>query len=642
MKLEIKKLTFDNFRGFEHKEIEFSGNAKVLGANAQGKTTLMFGWFWLMSGKSDVLATNPSITPKGMAECASRVTAEITIDGKPCTLSKSQKYKEKTDDSGKVMTTTSNSYSINGVNKSEKEFIADLKERGVDMDNFLILSHPFAFTADTSKKGREEMRKILFEMVEDVSDAEIAKEISVPDVSAQLEQGYKIEEVEMMAKQNLKALNDRVGKDNEIINSRINGMLESKSKQDIKVLEAQKAEYEAEVERIENEIDNLVLGKSDHMKKLTDLKVERDKMVYEANNKLMKQKAELESAMHEMKLEISDKKFKMAQAEDAYDNGENVLTNARHDLEKQRDLFKDAQDMIFDEADTVCPTCMQVLPKDKIDHLKAEFDKKKADRIKVLKASGKALNERISALESELKSTKEEIEKFKVSVADSEHKMLEIEAEMNKIPASIDMTMNEDYAKLTAQIAKLEAEIPKNSTQIVEELKSQRNVNKAMLNQILGEIGVLEHNKEIDKKVDELREERKQAEIQRAKTEKMLHEVDVFKKHKNGKLSEEINSHFSIAKFRLFRVLKNGTMEEACDVLVDGKELNSQLNQSTQILALTDIIAGLQAFKEQYLPVFLDDHALFTSDSDKKIPLNSQVIKLIAMDGVNGLEIKED
>ena len=641
MKLEIKKLTFDNFRGFDHKEVEFDGNTKVLGANAQGKTTLMFGWFWLMSGKSDALATNPNVTPKGMTECESRVTAEITIDGKPCTVAKSQKYKEKVDDSGKVTSSTTNSYTINGVDKSEKNFIEDMKERGVDMDNFLILSHPFAFTADTSKKGREEMRKILFEMVEDVSDAEIAKEISVPDVSAQLEQGYKIEEIEMMAKQNLKALNDRVGKDNEIINSRINGMLESKSKQDIKVLEAQKAEYEAEVERIEHEIDNLVLGKSDHMKKLTDLKVERDKMVYEANNKLMKQKAELESAMHEMKLEISDKKFKMTQAEDAHNIGENVLTNARHDLEKQRDLFKDAQDMIFDEADTVCPTCMQVLPKDKIDHLKAEFDKKKADRIKVLKASGKALNERISALESELKSTKEKIEKFKVSVADSEHKMLEIEAEMNKIPASVDMTMNEDYAKLTAQIAKLEAEIPKNSTQIVEELKSQRNVNKAMLNQILGEIGALEHNKEIDKKVDELREERKQAEIQRAKTEKLIHEVDVFKKHKNDKLSSEINKHFKIAQFRLFKTLRNGNIEDACDVLVNGKELNSQLNQSTQVLALTDIIAGLQESKQSFLPVFLDNHALFTSDSDKNIPLKSQTIKLIAADGVNELQIKE-
>ncbi len=640
MKLEIKKLTFDNFRGFDHKEIEFDGNTKVLGANAQGKTTLMFGWFWLMSGKSDVLATNPNVTPKGMTECESRVTAEITIDGKPCTVAKSQKYKEKVDDSGKVTSSTTNSYTINGVDKSEKNFIEDMKERGVDMDNFLILSHPFAFTADTSKKGREEMRKILFEMVEDVSDAEIAKEISVPDVSAQLEQGYKIEEVEMMAKQNLKALNDRVGSDNSLINSRISGMLESKSKQDIKVLEAQKAEYEAEVERIENEIDNLVLGKSDHMKKLTDLKVERDKMVYTANNKLMKQKVELESAMHEMKLEISDKKFKMAQAEDAYDNGENVLTEARHDLEKQRDLFKDAQDMIFDEADTICPWCLQELPKDKIDHLKAEFDKKKADRIKVLKASGKALNERISALESELKSTKEEIEKFKASIADSEHKMLEIEAEMNKIPASVDMTMNEDYAKLTAQIAKLEAEIPKNSTQIVEELKSQRNVNKAMLNQILGEIGALEHNKEIDKKVDELREERKQAEIQRAKTEKLIHEVDVFKKHKNDKLSSEINKHFEGVEFVFWEYLKNGNINETLKVLIDDKEINTQVNQASQIKAKLEIIRGLSVFFKQYFPIFVDDASLLTQETTKGINMDSQTIWLCAMDGYKGLVVE--
>ena len=87
--------------------------------------------------------------------------------------------------------------------------------------------------------------------------------------------------------------------------------------------------------------------------------------------------------------------------------------------------------------------------------------------------------------------------------------------------------------------------------------------------------------------------------------------------------------------------MRNGNIEDACDVLVNGKELNSQLNQSTQVLALTDIIAGLQESKQSFLPVFLDNHALFTSDSDKNIPLKSQTIKLIAADGVNELQIKE-
>jgi dsDNA-specific endonuclease/ATPase MutS2 len=157
---------------------------------------------------------------------------------------------------------------------------------------------------------------------------------------------------------------------------------------------------------------------------------------------------------------------------------------------------------------------------------------------------------------------------------------------------------------------------------------------------VIAELGTLEKNKDIDKRVEELRQLRKDSEVKRANAEKILNQVETFKKAKNNKLSERINSHFKVAQFRLFRTLKNGSVEDACDVIVDGKEINSQANQSLQVLAKLDIIRGLSDYFETWLPVFADDYALITSGTDNRVVMKNQLIKLIATEGVKELEVK--
>lgn len=633
MELQIKKMTFDNFRGFSHKEIEFDGNSKILGANAQGKTTCFFGWMWLMSGKSDALTTDPLITPKGMNECVSKVEAEITIDGKPCTIAKTQKFKEKTDDNGKTTVNTTNHFTINGVEKTATNFIADLKERGIDMDNFLMLSHVFAFTADTSKKGREEMRKVLFEMVDGVSDLDIAKEIDVPNVTSELEKGYKIEEVEQMAKSSLKALNDKYGKQNELIDSKISGIIESKSTLDGKVLGQQKANYESEIERIEKELESISGSRAEISDKIADLKIKKNEIESEQNKELFNDKEELSKQIRTYKQTIDENNFQLEQANKNLERAENKLAENNEDIKKQRMLYKVEQDAVLDEGDLSCPYCNRTYDKAKLDEIKAEFEQKKTERLKLIKSTGDTLKAEIKANEDDVKTIKEKCSALTKTIEETQKMLDKVQAEFDSLPQSIDFEKNPKWCEVANELTGLEQELAKSSTDHENELNSQKNVNKQMLNQVIAELGSLERNKELDEKIAELRQTKKDAEIQRANHEKMIYQVEVFKKAKNNKLSDSINSHFKIAQFRLFKTLKNGSIEDDCAILVNGKELNSQLNQSTQILALTDVVAGLQEFKNQYLPVFLDNHALFTSQTDKEIPLKCQVIKLIASEG---------
>lgn len=639
MQLRILKITMDNFKGIKHKEVVMDGmNVSLCAENGGFKTTTADAFYFCFADCNTAMVKNPDVIPIGAEECQPTVEIELTLDGKHLTVCKQQKYKKKEVD-GKVTASTSNTYFINGIEKSYRDYVADLNTRGIDMDNFLIFSNPNAFMADTSKPGREKIRNILFKMCGNISDEDIVSQMGCADELKELIAEYRIDEIEQMNKSTLKKINDSVGKDNSIIQARIEELLSQKSTQDTKVLEEQKKNYEAEIERIEAEISNSINGKSDLMKKLSDARMERDRLVYEANNKLFKQKAELESAYQELRREISDKNFVANNVNDEIIKAEKVLEEANVDLEKQRELYKMAQDTVFDESDTICPTCKRELPKDEIEHLKAVFDKEKADRIKTLKASGKALNERIRALESEINDLKDRRAEFQRGIEDAEAKLEVFEDEINKVPSEADMSGNETYQNVIKTISKLEAEVPQDNEERVAELKSQRNMNKAMLNQVIAELGYLSHNAEIDKRVEALREERKNAEIKRANAEKILDQIDTFKRIKNEMLTEEINKHFKYVNWHLFRYRKNGEYEEITEPYIGDKSLTSHSNQALQVVCKVDIINGLSQFFDMEFPVIIEDASLLTQSSIDKMKLGNQLIFLRAKDGIKDLEV---
>ena len=642
MKLTINRIEMTNFRGFRHKEVVFDGNTRVLGANAQGKTSLYFAWMWLMSGKSDALTSDPNVTPMGMPECETIVEAEITIDGRPCTIAKFQKYKEKTDDSGKTISSVTNKYTVNGVDKSATTFVSDMKERGIDMDNFLILSHVFAFTSDTSKKGREVMRKVLFEMVDGITDLDIAQEMKSNDLIALLEKGYKIDEIEQMNRSSLKSLNSRYGANNELIESRIQGIYDSKANVDVKSLEKQKADYESELEQVRSDFYNLRNADNDIKEKIARLEGEcidleskcqreTDSKIDSASEKLRK----YEAKRHEAEIKEIN-----AKAE-----ADRILaekTGIKESLDTYRELYKKVQNEVFDESSTVCPSCKRPFDKSEIDRIRKDFEDGKAKRLADYKSKGETFAKKYADLDNEIFVVSAEHDKANSEWKKADAKVDKYAEELRVIPRRPNMNENEEYINLREQIQALKDSLGQTDAFKIQELSNRESYLIQVIKQTVGEIALAERNKELDKQIEDLRQEKKDAEIKRAEHERIINEVEKFKKVRNDKLSDIVNSHFNIAQFRLFKVLKNGTIEDDCSILVSGKELNSQLNQSTQILALTDVIAGLQSFKEQYLPVFLDNHALFTAETDKKIPLKCQTIKLIASEGVEGLVIEHE
>lgn len=638
MKLVLKTLHLENFKACKNRTLKFDGNTKVLGANATGKSTTSDSWYWLMTDCNTALTKNPPVTPLGSEEVISKVEAKIEIDGKPCKIAKSQKFKSREVD-GKVTTSVTNTYSINDVEKSYKDFVSDLTERGIDMENFLIFSHPAAFTNDNSKQGREKMRSLLFKMCEGVTDSDIADKMSDIKELKGLLDTYKLEEVEQMQKATLKKIKETVGANNEIINARIEEVISQKSTLDEDVLNEQKKNYEAEIERIEKELSDLSSGSDETSKKILELNNKKTELVAKANAEINEKRAELDKQLFEYTRTVDELSFQSQRVEREIRDIVEVLKEKKTDIEKQRELYKFEQDSVMDESDLSCPLCHTSYSESKVKKLKAEFERKKAEKMKVIKASGDDLKAKIKALENDLKGNEEKLNSLVETVKKTEGMKADIQSKLEALAIPKD---NKEVQFIDAEIARLGEELAKTDDSRISELNSQKNINKQMLNQVIGELGSLEKNKELDARVEELRKERKDAEIKRANAEKVLDEVERFKKCKNDSLTEEINKHFDGVSFQFYKYLRNGNCDETLIVLVDGKDITTQVNQATQVKAKLAIIKGLSNYFDKKYCVFVDNASLLTKETFDAIKMDNQMIWLLAKDGYKELTIEKE
>ena len=89
-------------------------------------------------------------------------------------------------------------------------------------------------------------------------------------------------------------------------------------------------------------------------------------------------------------------------------------------------------------------------------------------------------------------------------------------------------------------------------------------------------------------------------------------------------LSEEINSHFKYAKFKLFEEQINGGIAECCETTYKGVDF-SDLNNAARISIGVDIINTLCKLNDKYAPIITDN-----AESVTNIPqTTSQMICLV-------------
>lgn len=670
MRMILKSLRLENFKGVKDKTYEFGKTTRVSGMNRRGKTTIGAAWYWLTSDKNYELVSNPNIRPDNIEDCIPTVTADVDVDGKEITLSKMQKRKVgKPDKNGVSKVTITNTYEINSVPKTERDFKAYLEELGFEFDKFLICSHPNVFTKDLSlKKKQDEMRKSLFAMASAKTDLEIAQMNKETADVAKLLESYKFEEIEAMNNASKKKAVEQL----DTIPNQIIGL--EKAKVDVDVAEQELAK--ADLTRRIAECDKKIAGADHSLDELRDkemrLQLDISGITQTMNRELSNRRYEIDADLCGCEDELKHLEQTISLKENQIVGNEKAITDADAERKKIGEKYNaeyakafdeapylfDESKWVFDENSTVCSLCGQKLPEDKIEQLKADFEsrkeKAKADAEEKLKAKrfkfdtdkkvelnrlntiGTEKKELITELTKKNADLNTEIDALKKQEQDAIAKKEELSKQLSEIPSEADYTQNEDYVKLKAERDKVLADIEKLESDGADKIVTDLKVEKADLQSQLDEVNKIiaqaENNVRIDEQIADMQHKQNEYGQAKADAERILYQLKEVSKRKNGLLVEEINQHFGIVRWKLFDFQKNGEYKEVCIPTVLDEEtgiykvFGDTTNTGREIEAKIDICNSFQKFFNMYVPIFLDGAE---SINDEYVPaVDTQLILL--------------
>lgn len=668
MKVEVKKISLENYKKFPSKSVDLFPRTEISGRNREGKSTLQDAYLDVLTGKMANGTEPTSIRRKenGVEVPKVDVVRELTlaIDGKEKVIRKitKQKWRKPRGQSEEVFDGNETSYEIDGFpakSKDYTEFIQSIAEPST----LLMCSNPKPFL-DTLQKSTAESRKVL----EKMSGFDIAQFMEENPQYAHVEEitkGHSVEDTLKKLRKELNAQKKKVDAKNTEIAYETNRSVEA---EDTSSLESKKQELNAELYKLEEQegiLEDSVKGYNSLSYEIRGLKSSKDGLVSKADKELQDKKAAIMNVYYNLAKNKIEKESAIRMLGMELDNHTRAGQQAKADLDRARQDYPRIKEMEWDDSelkaieaetfndyDTICPTCGQELPEEQVSKLKSSFEEKKKARIEAqLKGKEFFESEKQNKLKyvcdlgntsaAKLKKTNEEINKLQSEISAAQDEVTEltkqIEEEQSKfteLPEFADMTNDEEYLAVTARIAELEEKLKS-----FEDVPGKKQELRMQISNVVKQISNVGADIKIaqaaftekEKRVAEMNEElRKLGQVQ-ADIEKNIDTVLNFSIQKNKALAEKINPFFHHFQFSFLDYTIEGNPVETCKMICNGIDYNSGLNHSDKILCEVDLLNGLQEMNGLNLPLWIDDSE---SIDKNRIPvLDRQMIVLRVTDG---------
>lgn len=647
MRMILKSLRMENFKGIKSLDVNFSNKTSIKGQNAVGKTTIFDAFTWLLFNKNSAGEEKFNVRPldkdgNRIDNVEIKVVAVLDVDGKEVELSKVQKqnWVKKRGTDTVALQGNVNSFEIDGYPKSGADFKDYVSGIAQSEEMFKMLTNPQYFS---SLKWKDQ-RDILMKLVAEVSDVELAQ--TDAKYAPLIDELAKAPSTDDIRAKFSKALSEWKKKQAEIP-VRIDEAEKSKVDVDVAEQELLKSDLERKIEALEDLIAKSDVRIDEMRSEEMHCQFEMSAIAQTMDNELSSKKHEIENHKYDHERKLEDVRSSIRKAQDSIEGNKKSIseqTLKKADLVKKynEEVVKKFDDSkwVFDESTTVCSLCGQRLPEDKIESLRADFSQRKADAIEsfndehaktlaMIVDDGNACAEMIKKLTENNKELENTINTLKLHEAEEIDIIKGFDEQISKIPACADYMQNAEYAKLKAKQDKLLADIAelesKGADKAVEDAKADKAKLKSQLDEVNKIIAQAANNIMIDDRIETLRDEQKEIGQKVADQEQMLYLLEEFIRFKLNKVSESINSHFKTVNFKLFEMQLNGGMKDCCECTVNGVGY-SDLNNGHKILAGLDIIRSLSELYGVKAPIFVDNAESLTSNYTS----DSQLVLLIA------------
>ena len=678
MKLKIRSLHMENFKGIKSLDVNFSNKTSIKGQNATGKTTIFDAFTWLLFNKNSAGEEKFNVRPLDkdghrIDNAEIKVVAVLDVDGKEMELSKIQKqnWVKKRGTDTVTLQGNVNSFEIDGYPKSEADFKAYVSGLAQSEDMFKMLTNPQYFS---SLKWKDQ-RDILMRLATDVSDVELAQtDAKYAPLLGELEKAPSTDDIRAKFS---KALSGWKKKQAEIP-VRIDEAEKSKIDVDVAEQELAKADLTRRIAECDKKIENAGSTLGDLRSKEMQLQFDMSGIAQTMNRELSNRRSNIDADLCGCKNEMDHFKATISLKEKQIADNAKAIADADAERKKLGEQYNsekakafdetpylfDESKCIFDESTTVCSLCGQKLPADKIEQLKADFEERqtkakedakrklndsksdfitqKESNLEEIKAYGFAKKNLIEELTKKNADLQMEIDSLKKQEQGTLTNKEELCKLLSEIPEEADYSQNEEYVKLKAEHDKILADIAKleseGADKVVTDLKAEKADLQAQLDEVNKVIAQAANNVAIDDRIETLRDEQKEIGQKVADQEQMLYLLEEFIRFKLNKVSESINSHFKTVNFKLFEMQLNGGMKDCCECTVNGVPY-SALNSGHRIVAGLDIIRSLSELYGVSVPIFVDNaeslNEFNVPDMDAQLILLSvSADKQLKVDGV--------
>ncbi len=656
--MKLIKISYKNFKGF--KSFDFppkiegitrvlSDRVSVFGENETGKSTIFDGFTWVLFGKDSLNQADFNIKPidpitgEDIHGLETEVMAIIEHKGIEIELKRiySEKWTKTRGEAEKTLTGHTTDFYIDGVNTDTKRAYDEKIKSFADEQTFKLLTNPLYFN---EQMHWEERRELIMKICGDVDKTDIFK--SEPKL---------IELTEV--------LGNRTIDDHK------------------KVLKEKRTRLNKELEKIPTRIDEVNFNKPDIKGMdfdsirglITDLKLEEDtikKSIIEAKNgteigKQTLELAKIETSMLQLKnkyTEDNEQLVKLARYHfnEATNNFETAgrdlrsLTSSRvfkvSDLKGIEEKLRVKRDEWTEENENVfvppkdpgnCFNCGQKMP---------EPDNSKAEETFNLQKS-KSLEEITKNAQDVLGPLQEkygdEILQLTRDIANSgevfdELKKVLIEKQIsydNARSKQVNVVDTDEYKTLVSKKDTITKDIDILKTCVDEAIEQYNEILSEKDIQISQQQTELAKQDQYDKaiaRIEDHKAEEKRLAKELMKIDLELNLTDLYIKTKVSLLDDKINSKFKMVRFKMFKTLVNGGIEDICESSYKGVPYSS-MNNAARYNCGIDIINAISKYYDFTAPIFVDNAESVTDYIETKVQMIWLVVS--AQDKVLRVEV---
>ena len=639
--IKIKQLVLENFKCHKILKLDFmGGNASIYGDNASGKTSIYDALTWLLFGKDSQGNGEKNIEIKPLDAngevkdhlAVTAVEAVLDVNGEEVSLRRTYKevWTTKRGSSQATYDGNTSEYYVSGVPCKRNAFQDTVNEL-VSEDTFRMLTSVSYFANGISWQDR---RAVLFRVAGVMDDKQI---LATSEQFAPLVESLGRLSLEDYKKKLLAEKRKFVGAKTEIP-ARISEC--QKTIEDIQGLDFTKAKaqvdaLQATMNSISEQIIAIEHDNAADQKRLEIGNAQLELSKLENENKTYRNNQLVGSVnVHGLSVRITSLRRQLEPKKRSMENESTYITRLDADITASRNEWISVNGETFTIGK--CLTCGQDLPAEQVKAAKEKFEADKKKRLDKILQDANKFKEYKAQAEDRLRRTADEIAQIEAEIADLQVQIDAAEASRVE-PKDMD-----DYADrkaaITARMHALTEELHDmmlRSSDVLEKLRDEKSEIQAAISvqmAIVNKESLLDYSR---KRVEELREDAKNAAECLEAIEKMLFLMDEYSRYKTQFVEDSINGLFRIARFRLFREQANGGIEDRCDVVYDGVPYIS-VNNGMKINLGIDIINTLSLAYGVRVPLFVDNAESVTQLEQ----CGSQIIRLVVSENDKELVVQ--